>query len=263
LQGGSFPVARDESSVIEYGCATAGSISESNGLMFWLGYDTEGVTSIVLTEGGNPTRVSTTEIESLFQKYSVVNDARSFMYWMNGILFYQINFTIENASFLFNLKTKSWTRLVFKDNERQRGDCIALFNGKNYMGDYENPYIYDFSVDYHTDNNVSIKRKRVTNVFYPNKGQPFICRYLRLICEQGVGLENGQDEIPKILVRISRDNGATFGNQIHLNVGRLGQTMIKTEIYRLGLFEYGSIVLEMEFYNFTRFNLIKAFVEFS
>lgn len=264
LQGGSFPVAPDISAFIDYGCADRGTVAVRKDVLIWLGYDSEGVTSVLATKGGIPKRISSTELENVLQKYVVVNDSTSFMYWHDGILFYQLNFTVENSSWLFNLKNETWTRVGYKDKDRHRGQTITFFNGKNYMGDYQNPYIYEFSGNYYSDNGIAIKRKRITDVFYPNKGQPFTCRHLRIVVQQGIGLENNneKDYIPQILVRFSRDNGATFGNQMHLKVGRKAQTRIITEIDRLGLFEYGSIVLDMEFYNFTHFNLLEAWVEF-
>lgn len=261
LQGGYFPVARNESLFIEYGCASAGSISIENGVMIWLAYDKQGVTSVVATKGGVPERVSSIEIERLFQDYTDVSDASAFMYWENGILFYQLNFTSENASFLFNLNTKEWSRLAYKDNDRHLGNTISFFNGKKYIGDYTNPYIYDFSSNYYSDNGTAIRRQRVTSVFYPNNGEPFICQQLRFVFQQGTSNETGKDIDSQMIIRISRDNGQTFGNHLNIELGKLGSTMFHSEIYKLGLFEYGSIVIEFEFYNFTKFNVLKAFID--
>ncbi len=261
LQGGYFPIARDESAFIEYGCAAAGSIGVENGIMIWLASDKQEVTSVVATKGGIPERVSTVEIEKLFQDYDVVDDARAFMYWENGILFYQLNFTHENASFLFNLYTKEWTRVAYKDSDRHRAECLSFFSGRKYVGDYEYPYIYDFSNSYLDDAGVAIRRNRVTSVFYPNSGKPFVCKEFRFIVQQGVSSEYGVDDDARMMIRISRDNGATFGNQLNITIGKLGETSIKSEIYRMGLFEYGSIVVEIEFYSNIKFNFIHAYLD--
>jgi hypothetical protein len=63
------------------------------------------------------------------------------------------------------------------------------------------------------------------------------------------------------MMRISRDSGVTFGNQIESEIGVLGQTDAHTEFYRLGYFDYGSIVIEAEFYNMTNFSLLNCFME--
>lgn len=261
LQGASFPVARDSSALIEYGCTAPGTIAVENGVMIWLGYNKQGVTSVVATKGGRPERISTTEIGKIFQSYKFIEDVRAFMYWENGILFYQLNFTLENSSFLFNLKTKEWSMLEYNGENRHRAECFSYFNGQKYVGDYEKPYIYNFNTNYYSDNNIGIKRKRITTVLYLNKGEKFICKYLRFILAQGVGLQTGKDEKPTLKLRISRDNGATFGNQLSLEIGKLGATSFGCEVPRLGLFEYGTMVLELEFYNQTSFTLIKCYAE--
>jgi hypothetical protein len=261
LQGGSFPVARDESIVLEYGCVSAGVVKSEGGLMCWVGYDKEGITSVVTSEGSMPTRISTHVIERELQSYGVVNDARAFMYIEKGNLFYQLNFTVANKSWLYNFNTTSWSRLAYKDDDRHRAECYAFFNSKKYVGDFKRPYIYSFSNDNYVDSEVAIKRLWVSQILLPNKTKPFICRMIRLIVEQGVGTESGDNERPRLMLRISRDGGITFGNQLARYIGNLGRTQKHTEFYQLGLFEYGSIVLEVSFYNRTRFAIIGCAME--
>jgi hypothetical protein len=261
LQGGEFPIALDESLVMEYGCIAAGTIAKEAGIMGWVGYDKQGITSVVVSSGGHPTRISTPEIERILQSYSIVDDARAFMYLEKGNLFYQLNFTAENQSWLYCFTTKSWSRLAYKDSDRHRAQCYAFFKGKKFVGDYENSIIYEFKSNYYSDDGIAIKRKRTTSVLYPNKGKPFCCQYLRFIVEQGVGAESYPNDDPKIMLRISRDSGATFDNQIRKVIGKLGQTRIETEFYRLGYFRYGSIVIDVEFYNMTDFSLLKCYSE--
>ena len=263
LQGGNFPVARDESLVMEYGCIAPGAIASESGVMCWVGYNKEGVTSVIASEGGMPSRISTSEVEIELQNYTNPDDVRSFMYINKGNLFYQLNFTQDNASWLYNFTSKTWSRLTYKSKGRHRANCFAYFNGKKYVGDYELPYLYDFSDKYESDNGIAINRKRITNSFYVNNGKPFSLRKLRFVIEQGVGTENGNNEKPQLMIRISRDNGATFGNQLRKEIGILGNTNSHTEFYQLGYFEYGTLTIEIEFYNVTRFAIMKCYAEVS
>jgi len=96
-----------------------------------------------------------------------------------------------------------------------------------------------------------------------NNGKPFSLRKLRFVIEQGVGTENGNNEKPQLMIRISRDNGATFGNQLRKEIGILGNTNSHTEFYQLGYFEYGTLTIEIEFYNVTRFAIMKCYAEVS
>lgn len=263
LQGGDFPVARDEGLVMEYGCISPGAIASEGGIMVWIGYNKQGITSVVASEGGSPTRISTAEVERELQNYVNPADVRSFMYLNHGNLFYQINFTQDNASWLYNFTSKTWSRLAYKDNDRHRANCFTYFLGKKYAGDYQLPILYSFNENNKSDDGVAIKRKRITNVLYPNNGEAFNLRMLRFIVEQGVGTESGNDDQPQIMLRVSRDSGATFGNQLRKEIGRLGQVSCHTEFYQFGYFEYGTLVLEIEYYGQTRFAIMKCYAEIS
>jgi len=261
LQGGESPVARDESLVLEYGVVNPGVIASEGGIMTWIGYDKQGITSVVASEGGSPRRISTPDVEKEFQSYDIVTDARGFMYIENGHLFYQINFTTANRSWLYCFNSRTWSRLAYKDEDRHRAQTHVFFNGKKYVGDYELPILYDFNNEYFSDDGVGIKRKWISNIFIPNNGDPFSVQQVRFFIQQGVGLETGKDEEPALLLRVSRDSGVTFANQLSSYIGQLGLTDAHTEFYRLGYFEYGSMVLEAEFYNQTNFAIMNCFAE--
>jgi hypothetical protein len=261
LQGGNTPVARDESLTLEYGCVAPGAISSEGGIMAFIGYDKLGVTSIVATSGGMPERISTPEVEKEIQTYDDPEDVSSFMYLNNGNLFYQINFTTDDASWLYCFTTKTWSRLTYKDDERHRADCFVCFLGNNYVGDYNLPYLYAFSTDYLSDNDVAIRRKRITNAIYLNDGDPFTVRSLRFYIQQGTGQESGDDMDPVLMLRISHDNGATWGNQLMRPIGQLGQTNAHTIFYRIGFFKYGTITLEIEHYNKCKMAIMKCYAE--
>jgi len=263
LQGGETPVARDESLVIEYGCVAPGVIATEGGIMCWIGYDKQGITSVVASEGGSPRRISTPDVEKELQSYTSVEDARAFMYIENGHLFYQINFTAANKSWLYCFNTTTWSRLAYKDEDRHRAETHVFFNGKKYVGDYALPIMYSFNNEHFSDNGEGIKRKWVSNIIIPNDGEPFAVHQIRFFTQQGVGTETGKDEDPKLLLRLSRDSGATFDNQLASSIGQLGATDTHTEFYRLGYFEYGSGVLDVEFYHMTNFALLNCFMEIS
>lgn len=261
LQGGSFPIARDENLVLEYGCLAPGTIATKDGIICWIGFDKEGITSVVASIGGKPEKISIPEVEDELHSYSDIDDARGFLYVENGFLMYQLNFTIENKSWLFNFSSKKWSRLSYKENERHRAECYAYFNGTKYVGDYELPILYEFDSDFPSDNGIPIKRKVTTDVFIPKKSDPFCVKYVRTMVRQGVGTNVEEDIQPQIMLRISRDSGATFGNQLQDDIGTLGETDYHSEFYRLGYFEYGTMVFDFEFYNMVNFSLLNCFAE--
>jgi hypothetical protein len=185
LQGGELPVARDESLVLEFGCVAPGVIASKDEIMCWIGYDKEGVTSVVASDGGRPTRISTSDVEKELQSYEIVEDARAFMYIENGRLFYQVNFKSANTSWLYCFHSKTWSRLAYKDSDRHRAENHVFFNGKKYVGDYELPIMYAFSNKYFSDNGIGIRRTWVSDIIIPNKGEPFSVQQIRFYTQQG------------------------------------------------------------------------------
>jgi len=263
LQGGDIPIAQDESLVLEYGSVAPGVVSSERGIMCWVGYDKDGVTSVVASSGGSPQRISSPDVERELQSYQNPEDARAFIYIENGHIFYQINFTDANKSWLYSFDSKTWSRLTYQDEDRHRAQTHVFFNGKRYAGDYALPILYAFDNSYFSDSGVAIKRKWVSNIFSPNKCLPFSVYHIRFLTPQGIGTETGEDKEPVILLSLSRDSGATFANVLESPVGGLGHTSAHTEFYRIGYFEYGTIVLQVEFYNATEFALLNCFIEMS
>ena len=265
---GTYPYfARDNNLLLEYGCASAGSVAIGEDMLVWLGIDKQGVTSVMVTNGGMPERISTSEIESEFQKYDI-SDAQAFIYKNAGTIFYQINFTKSNKSFLRNFTTGTWSRLGNLEN-RHLGSCHAFFQAKHYIGDYKSPCIYHISNDYAVDYNEAIKRKFVTRAIYI--AEKFIVHRVRVYMQQGTGIEgpntlnNGYnaDIDPKLFLKVSEDNGIRFSSALEADIGKIGKSITVCDFFRLGYFEYGSIVLDFEHYSHTPCNIFKILIEYS
>lgn len=62
-------------------------------------------------------------------------------------------------------------------------------------------------------------------IFYPG---------LELDLDRGIGTVTGQGADPLIMVRMSRDGGRTWGNEMKMRAGELGQYRVRAELYRLG-----------------------------
>jgi hypothetical protein len=255
---GVYPfVQRDENLLLEYGCAAIGSFASGEDRLCWLGYDKQGITSVVATDGGLPVKISTDEIEAEFQKYDVVDDARAFIYKNSGNIFYQITFPRVDKSFLYNFNTNTWTMLTSLENHRHLAECHAFFNKYHYFGVYNAGKIYRVDNEYYADDTTVIKRKFTTRVLYPMNGRKFILHKIRVHMQQGYGTPSGVDARPKLLMKVSRDNGMNFGGSIYGDVGVLGARETYTDFHRLGHFEWGSMVLDFEHYNKTPCNIFK------
>jgi hypothetical protein len=119
-------------------------------------------------------------------------------------------------------------------NDMHRGICHAFCRGKNYVGDYANSNIYYYDLDVFTDNTNVIKRVRSTRHLANDRKRLFF-NEIEFDIERGTGLQSGQGSEPKIMMQLSNDGGASFGNEIWLNTGAVGKRLTRARKSRLGM----------------------------
>ena len=71
-----------------------------------------------------------------------------------------------------------------------------------------------------------------TNLFDQNKFV-FVSRF-ELIMQAGNGLSTGQGSDPQVMLRISRDGGQTWGQELLMGTGKIGEYRARAFVNRLG-----------------------------
>lgn len=99
-----FPFDRVPGAIIDLGCASIASIVEIQGHIYWL--SDKG--TIVRNEGYSYQKISNEFIEYQMSTYSVVSDATSYTYTLEGITFYVITFPTADKTWVINLSTGMW-----------------------------------------------------------------------------------------------------------------------------------------------------------
>jgi len=61
----------------------------------------------------------------------------------------------------------------------------------------------------------------------------FLSRF-ELICQAGNGLSTGQGSDPQVMLRISRDGGQTWGQELLMGTGKIGEYRARAFVNRLG-----------------------------
>ncbi len=56
---------------------------------------------------------------------------------------------------------------------------------------------------------------------------------LELLCQQGVGLSTGQGSSPIVMIKISKDGGSTWGYELPMSLGAMGEYSFRTYLNRL------------------------------
>ena len=232
-----FPFQPVPGSSIQHGCAARRSISRLGESFAFLGQDSRGIATVQMFNGYDLQKISNHAIESAIQNYSVVSDAIAYTYQEAGHEFYVLTFPTADVTWVFDLATGWWHRRGTLDNyntlHRHRSNCMMLFQGNIYVGDYQNGNIYSMSRTYFTDNGTPILRQRraphlttdLKRVFYND---------LQIQFQPGVGIQNGQGEFPQAMLRWSDDGGSTWSNEHWTPIGSVGQYKNRAIWRRLG-----------------------------
>ena len=99
-----FPFDRVPGAIIDIGCGSIGSIVEIQGKIYWM---TDKGT-IVRNEGYSYQPISSKALNYQMSTYSVVNDATSYTYSLEGETFYVIAFPTAGKTWVCNIETNMW-----------------------------------------------------------------------------------------------------------------------------------------------------------
>jgi hypothetical protein len=226
---------------IDNGCAAEWSVATIGNTIFWLGSNAQGHGIVWMASNYVPQRISTHAIEYIIgqiSKKARIDDAHAYCYQEEGHLFYVLTFPTGDRSLVYDLKTGMWHERGYWDSKngamkRHRSECQVFWKGKNYVGDYQNTNLYELDLDTYTDNDSLIRRYR-TGPHIRRDRKRLYHHSFELDVERGVGLSSGQGSAPKLYLQISNDGGKTFGADIPMSIGKIGQYTMRAIARRLG-----------------------------
>jgi len=178
--GTTLPFRRNNALLMEYGCAAIGSISVSFDIMMFLSQSKDGLGSVMIVSGTEAVPASTRALDFQLSQYAAniqISDCRGFLLKENGLIFYRMNFTAANHTFVYNVSQshpsfseesdpqKYWHEEEVLNGNRHPAQTHAFFNGVNYVGDYQNPILYVLDPNTFMNNGESIRRARITKAF--------------------------------------------------------------------------------------------------
>lgn len=176
--GYNLPFRRNNALLMEYGTPALGSISVGFDRMYFLSQDRDGLGSVMEVQGTQSIPVSTRALDFQLAQYAAnqgVSDCRAFLIKENGLIFYRMNFTAANHTFVYGVtlsdptqeQAKLWHEEETLAFNRHPAQTHAYFNGLNYVGDYQNPLLYIVDSDTYTNNGEHIRRMRITRPIVP------------------------------------------------------------------------------------------------
>ncbi|TXG78028.1 hypothetical protein E6Q11_01820 [Candidatus Dojkabacteria bacterium] len=235
-----FPFSRNNNLIFEYGCAASGSIAKGFGQLFWMAADQNGVSSVMMTDGGTPNKISTEAIEVKLRNAVKVDDAIGFSFKEAGHVFYLLTLPTENITFLYDLTASSdlqmqcWYNVEMLDGNYYIAKSHAYFFGKHLVGSSISPTIYELSNKHYTNDGEAIKRERISTHLVAADDNYISISKLQISTQSGVCNPNPMGDEPNIFLSISNDLGHTYGRENKIKMGKIGQYKYKAMIYNIG-----------------------------
>lgn len=262
---GNPPFAPIPGVFIQWGIAAPATAQVFAGTVAWLAQNTNGVRLVMMANGFEPQRISTTAVEFKIQNYATVDDAFAWTYQEEGHEFYVLSFPTAKATWVYDALTKLWHERGFwnvdlgeYEAHRGRCHCMVTSNGvtKHLIGDRQNGGFYFQEMEFYLD---QFNRTTLENGQYPIRAMrrtPGIDQELtrieysnfQLDMEPGVGLDGlgslmtpgvsaaqfrGVD--PVLMLRWSGDGGFTWSNEVRASAGLIGQYGRRAIWRRLGV----------------------------
>ena len=254
---------RFEGTYSDIGIAAPDSLATDGNSLFWLGSSQAGFGQIYMSQGFNGVPISTVPIERAIHTYTITNDAEGFCYQQDGHNFYVLTFPSEDKTWVYDTTTGMWHERSFRNTSNARAERIrprvhVYFNGKNYLGDYENGNIYSYEQDVYTDDGDPIVRERTSPHIWQALERIYYASF-QLDVETGVGLPTGQGDDPKIMLSWSNDGGNTYSNEYQLSSGKIGEYKTRVKKNRLG--QSRDRVFKVTYSDPTSFNILSAHIE--
>lgn len=258
--GVNLPFRRNNSLLMEYGTAAIGSVAADFDVMFFISQARNGLGSVMMVHGTESIIASTHALDyQLAQYYAAaqISDCRSFLIKENGIIFYRMNFTAADHTFVYNVShsdpgsdlTKFWHEEEVLDGSRHLAQTGGCFNGKNYVGDYSKPVLYQLDINTYTNAGEAIKRTRITRALCPPGYQRLRVDRLQVDLMQGQNPPNFIASGMNLYLSISRDGGYTYGYENIAPLGEIGNRAWRTVYRKLGTIPRGQPwVIKTEFY---------------
>lgn len=301
--GANLPFRRNNSLLMEVGTPALGSISVGFDRMFFLAQDKDGLAGVMEVRGTESLLVSNRALDFQLSQYAAdplqgVSDARGVLIKENGLIFYRLNFTAANHTFVLNVsmstvESPKWHEEEVLNGDRHPAQTHAYFDGVNYYGSYKAPIFYIVSSQTSTNDGESIRRVRIGRQMTPEGYNRLRIDRFQLDVLQGandievltdIDLLTESDEImltesdsdiileeqipvgggqPIVFLTISKDGGQTYGNFLRSTMGKIGERTHRTVWRKLGTTPRGQgFVPKIEFFNEIPFIILGAAWDF-
>jgi Phage stabilisation protein len=248
-----FPLVRYNSTPIAVGAVGLRAVVNAADTLIFVGRTTRGTGIVYMMVGHQPVRISNTAVETALQASGV--DLSDCVLWVQqkaGAEFVCINAPGMSTSWCWDAASKQWherAELVNGDWAPFRVDQVVAIGSAFHA--FAGSIMYLMSDSIYSIGSDPLVRSRVWPHLPNPSMEPIVVRGLEVMCTSGYG---GQ-----IMMRISKDGGATFGAWLLRSLGAVGRWMQR--IRWLGLGAGSDMIFELRVSDAVPFTLSQATVD--
>lgn len=258
-----FPLQRIPGTSTQHGIAAQFSMARLGNSFAYVSRNERGQGQVVMMNGYIPQRISTHAVEnSIANEY--IDDAVAWTMQLEGHEWYAVTFPSIDITWVYDTTTAMWHKWLWVDStnvyHRHRGNCAALFQGLNIVGDWQNGNLYFVDNTNYTDNGNEIRRLRrcphlTTDLqrqyfdelqiqFQPGVGlsglsQGYLTSAIAGVAKAGLAIAGTSGTAtsnvnPRAMLRWSNDGGSTWSNEHWAGIGVQGKYKNRVIWRRLG-----------------------------
>jgi len=217
---GTSPLQRIEGRLYDKGCLARDTIVKMDNSVIWVGHD-----KLVYRGDSVPTRISDHGIEQSIQDSDPANLRAWWFPWI-GHTFYCL--TTDDGTLPYDASTQQWTEFGSYERQHWRAHLGLQYDQIIVAGDDEAGKLWRLDGAYFHDDEEPIQR--INTGIVDQAG--FIDN---IVLDCSVGMEPTISGDPIIELRISRDQGMTWGPWKQANIGMQGQYRARAAWRTLGL----------------------------
>lgn len=231
----------------QMGCSAKHSICRVGQNLAWLAQNEQGQNIVVMTNQYSVDRISNHAVEFAISGYPQVADAIGDCYEELGHVMYVLTFPTADTTWVFDLTTSEtlkspdawWQRLSWNSTtgtyHRHIGNVYVNFANVRMWGDYQSGQVHMQSRSIYTDNGAPLRaQRRAPHVWSRENRKRIFQASMQVEFTPGVGLQVGQGVNPQAMIRWSDDGGFSYGTEIDVPIGLVGDTRNRAIVYQCG-----------------------------
>lgn len=231
-----FPFDPYPNGVMQVGVEAPHSMVSCAYGVIWLGRTKDGEIRVTKSQGLQPVRISSDDIDWKISQLNITSDAIAWVEQDGDQSLYVLTFPADQKTFCYDLTLEpdiGWFEKKSFGVGRWRANGYGVLSSTKVVGDYSNNKFYTLDFNTYDEDTATLERIRRTQIIHADK--KLVTFYeLLLDMQTGVGLVTGQGSDPQIMMRFSNDGGATWSNELWGSIGKLGERNIEVFWNKLG-----------------------------